>query len=282
MNSRGLGFNRANYRVALAAFVTLWSLGHAHALDVYTVGFENPPFAVGSQLQGQDGWASGNPAFLNPTAATITDSIVAAGSQSLQVPGSVMGTFAETSPYASVATYAHPVNFNASAAGKSIVKVRADVRIDGPVGLTPGTNFAASIAAVPSEGRYSELVLSTDGVLYGLSSFGPEVVVEPIGDPLNDWHSLEIKIDFNTSNYFFKYDATSFGPFSFSPSAGDDMLLRGSLVTYALPDEPGFARADHTARFDNFSITAVPEPGTCWLFTSCVILRRSRRRIRVA
>jgi hypothetical protein len=271
MNARIACASLPSRYILSAVVLLLWSSGQAQALDVYSTGFENPPFAVGSQLQGQDGWASGNPPFLNPTAATVTNGIAAAGSQSLEVPGSVLGTFAETDPYASVAPFGRTVDFNASAAGKSIVKVRADVRIDGPAGLTPGTNFAASIAAVPSEGRYSELVLSTDGVLYGLSSFGPEVVVESIGDPLNAWHSLEIKIDFSTNNYFFKYDSTSFGPFGFDPSIGDDMLLRGSLVTYALPDEPGFARADYTARFDNFSVTAVPEPASVALTAACLI-----------
>ncbi len=42
-----------------------------------------------------------------------------------------------------------------------------------------------------------------------------------------------------------------------APSASD-VLLRGALVVYALPDD-GSVRADYTARFDNFAITAVPE-----------------------
>lgn len=245
-------------------FALAWctSDNRSAAVDIYSTGFENPPFSAGSTLQGQDGWASGNPPFLNPSSATITDAAAFSGAQSLQIPGDAMGTFAETAPYAAVSPNAHVVNFDASAAGLPIVKIRADVRIDGPGQLTPGTHFAASIAAVPSEGRYSELVLSSDGVLYGLSSLGPEVVVEPIGNPLNAWHALEIIVDFTANAYTFKYDATSFGPFPFAASVGADQLLRGSIVTYALPDDlgAGFARADYTARFDNFSITAVPEP----------------------
>jgi hypothetical protein len=237
-------------------------MAQAFAANVYSTGFENPPFAPGSLLQGQDGWASGNPPFLNPNSATITDAIAFSGSQSLQIPGTAMGTFAETDPYAAVSPNAHVVDFDASAAGLPIVKVRADVRIDGPAELTPGTNFAVSIAAVPSEGRYSELVLSSDGYLYGLSSFGPEVLIESVDNPLNTWHSLEITINFLANAYTFQFDNTSFGPFPFAPSAGADVLLRGSIVAYALPDDPasGFARADYTARIDNFSITAVPEP----------------------
>jgi len=251
----------------------LWATTSAAALEVYSTGFENPPYAVGSQLQGQDGWASGNPPFLNPTAASITNATAFAGTQSLQIPGAALGTFAETDPYASVSPNAHVVNFDATAAGLPIVKVRADVRIDGPGQLTPGTNFAASIAAVPSEGRYSELVLSSDGVLYGLSSFGPEALVQPIGNPLNAWHALEITIDFSAHAYTFRYDATSFGPFPFTPSGGADQLLRGSIVTYALPDDAGagFARADYTARFDNFSITAVPEPQSLLAIASALV-----------
>lgn len=254
------------------------------ALDVYSTGFENPLFTTGSQLQGQDGWSSGNPPFLNPSAATITGSAASSGLQSLQIPGTALQAFPETAPYASVSPNARPVNFDATAAGLPIVKVRADVRIDGPAGLTSGTNFAASIAAVPSEGRYSELVLSSDGVLYALSSFGPEVVVEPIGDPLNAWHQLEITIDFTQNAYTFRYDAQTFGPFGFTASAGADELLRGSIVTYALPDEPGFARADYTARFDNFSIIAVPEPAS-WVLGSliaCSAVVFGRRRGRKA
>jgi hypothetical protein len=108
------------------------------------------------------------------------------------------------------------------------------------------------------------LVLSSDGRLYGLSSLGPEVLVQSIGNPLNAWHALEIQMDFSANAYTFKYDTSSFGPFPFAPSVGPNQLLRGSIVTYALPDGGDFARANYTARFDNFSITAVPEPGA-WL-----------------
>jgi hypothetical protein len=238
---------------------------------IYETGFENPTFLNGSTLQGLDGWASGAPPFLNPQAATITNSVAHTGQQSLQVPGSAMATFAETSPYAAVAPNFHPVDFNATLAGESVLVVRADVRIDGPQETTADSSFAVSIAAVPSEGRYSELVIASNGVLYGLSSFGPEVIIESVDNPLNAWHELEIRLDFESSEYLFRYDSTTFGPFAFEPSFGDDILLRGSLVTYALPDDAGFARADYTARFDNFSIRAVPEPGSAVLSMIAVV-----------
>jgi len=234
--------------------------GHALAFNVYSTGFENPPFTVGSQLQGQDGWASGNPPFLNPTSATITNSTARTGSQSLQIPGAAMGTFAETAPYAAASSNFHPVNFNATATNSPIVTIRADVRIDGPGLLTQDSSFAISIAAVPNEGRYSELVLASDGFIYGLSSFGPEVLIQSVGNPLNAWHSLEIKADFLANAYTLTYDATSFGPYPFPAGVVDNQLLRGSIVVYALPDSGTFARSNYTARVDNFSITAVPEP----------------------
>jgi hypothetical protein len=271
---------------SLTLLLAAWILASTPALglDVYSTGFENPPFLAGSVLQGLDGWTAGAFPFLNPTSATITAATAVSGTQSLQIPGAAMVTFVETAPYAAASPQYHIVNFDATAAGLPIVKVRADVRIDGPSQLTPDSSFAVSIAAVPSEGRYSELVLASNGVLYGLSSFGPEVVIQPVGNPLNAWHSLEIKVDFSASAYTLKYDTTSFGPFPFAASIGPDQLLRGSIVTYALPDDPGvgFARADYTARVDNFSITAVPEPGSFVLAATAVaglfgpISRRSR------
>ncbi len=44
-----------------------------------------------------------------------------------------------------------------------------------------------------------------------------------------------------------------------------DVLLRGSVVTYAYPDGASEHRGDYTYRFDNFSTRAIPEPATVLL-----------------
>ncbi len=81
----------------------VWSIALvtcASAVDIYSTSFEDPPFANGSQLQGQDGWLSAAdlPPFLNPTAAIITDADARTGSQSLVVNGGDLTSAVEVAP----------------------------------------------------------------------------------------------------------------------------------------------------------------------------------------
>lgn len=253
--------------LALLAF-GFTDAGPASAGPIYATGFENPPFAPGSQLLGQDGWTTAIPAFLNPAAAIVTNTIALRGTQSLEVSGTdLFSSGGITAPYEAVGSYRRPVNFDVAAAGFPTIQLRADVRLNGPL-VGPGDLFAASLAARSGDGGVGELALSSDGRVYGYTgNFGSPILLGVAVD-LGAWHQLGIDVDFRDDSYTFLLDGVPLGRFPFEPGFTSDVLLRGALVTYAYPDDgaAGYQRSDFTARFDNFSInTVIPEPGTALL-----------------
>lgn len=255
----------------LTALSALLYAGAAQAGTlVYGTGFEPPAFAVGSQLLGQDGWSTAIPPFLNPSAAQITDSLAASGLQAVRVRGADMASspldpdsgLPLTDPFDAVGSYRHPVSFDTAAAGLPVVRLRTDLRVDGP-GAGPAKFFSASLAARSGDAGYAELEIASNGLIYAYTSQdGTLATSAPV--TLNAWHTLGIDVDYAKDQFTFLLDDVSLGVFPFDPAYTSDVLGRGALVTYALPDasSANFARADYSATFDNFSITAVPEPSS--------------------
>ena len=268
----------------LASIITA-ALHSAPAATLYSTGFESPTFANGSQLLGQDGWSLAIPPFLNPSAATITNSIAASGLQSVQVRGVDLVGAVEVSPYAAVGSYRRPLNFDSAAAGLPFVQIQSSVRLDGPtLGGTPGDVadfFAANIAARIGDGFAGELSLSSDGKVYGFTGTGEDVPLFTFNSvALNAWHTLGILIDFSANTYTFSVDGTSSSAFAFDAGVVSDVLVRESLVVYSRPDAGTSLRSNYTARFDNVSAVATPEPTSGLLLTlgSIALVGFRRRR----
>lgn len=263
----------------LASIILTAGLHSASAQIIYSTGFENPPFANGSMLLGQDGWSTAIPPFLNPNAAVITNSLAQSGAQSVRVRGVDLVAAPEVAPNAAVGSYRKPLNYDAST-GPSSVRIQASVRLDGPTGST-GDFFAANIAARTGDGFAGELSLSSDGQVYGYDGT-PGLTAHLFTVPnvtLNAWHTLGILVDFAANTYTFSIDATSSSAFPFDPAYTSDVLLRESLVVYAQPDAGGNLRSNYIAYFDNVSATATPEPGAVSLLAlGCVALLSVRRR----
>lgn len=255
-----------NFFAALAALFLAISGAHAQTV-IYQTGFENPPFAPGTQLLGQDGWDLNIPPFLNPSTARITDTVANGGSQSVQVRGIDLVTSpnGETDPYAAVGSYRRPVMFDAAQSGLPLVQLRTDVRLDGPP-ISGEKFFSASLAARSAgDDGYAEIEVASNGTIYGYTSLdGALAFSRPIA--FNGWHTLGIDINYGVNEFTFYLDGASLGTYPFDPAFTSDILDRGALVTYALPNNAaaGFLRDNYTARFDNFSIVAVPEPGTIY------------------
>src|SRR5262245_12340278 len=133
---------------------------------IYATGFENPPFAAGSQLVGQDGWVGR--ADLSPAAATISTDVYYAGLQSVRVKGAdlVHQDSLNTLPggYIDAAgSYRRPVTCD-PATGFPIVRVTAKVRIDGPK-TPPGADANACVPGkfVPCNNFFSASVVARAG-----------------------------------------------------------------------------------------------------------------------
>lgn len=268
---------------AVASVAVLAAAGQARGSQVvYSTGFENPPFATGSQLLGQDGWSTAIPPFLNPAAAVVAAELPAAGAQAVRVSGGSLQAAAEVSPYTAIGSYRRPVDYNAGATGLTTVRVEADVRLDGP-GTTGTDTAAASLAARSGSGPVGEIEVSSDGLVKGYASNLPAGTLTPTFTApvtLGAYHRLAIEVDFAADTYRFFVDGAALGtPLPFDAGFTSDVLARGALVTYARGDAG--ARDAYTYRFDNFAVTAVPEPaaaGTVMAGTAGLLGARRRRR----
>jgi hypothetical protein len=284
--------------LAAATSAVIGSIGvapAARAATVYATGFEAPSFTNGQVLLGTDGWSTAIPPFLSPNAAKISTAGPASGQQHVRVLGTDMVSAAEVGPDEdAVGSYRRPVSFDSAAAGLPIVRVEADVRLNGaPILGAPidpngdgHTNYLgpdtldANIGARSNDGGVGELGISSDGYIYAYNNASTEpIFVRPT--TLNTYHHLAIEVNFAQDKFQYFVDGTPLGTaVPFDAGFTSDTLLRGALITYAR--SPASARADHSYDFDNFSITATPEPGTAGLAlaASAALLHRRRRSSR--
>ena len=247
----------------------------AAAGNVYTTRFESPAFAAGSTLVGQDGWVQGPP-FLSPNAAVISTARPRQGKQSVSVWGGdldhqdILGEMTG-GYYDAIGSYRRPVDFDTE--GTQIVRISAHVRIDGPQ-TDAGINFfSASIAAraLLDDGNTAgvgELTISSDGNVYGYSG-NDNVPAFLTSAPvtLGEWHDLAVEVGFGARTFTFSMDGQSLGTFDFvavpdSENPGvtyTNILRRGSIITYAAADSGGLSKADYSAHYDRFTITADAE-----------------------
>jgi hypothetical protein len=223
----------------------------ASAYVVYSTGFEDPPFANGSALLGQDGWSTAIPPFLNPSAATITNALAHTGLQSLQVGGIDIATSDDpetpeydpiTDPYDAVGSYRRPVDFDAAAAGYPIVRLQTDVYLDGPVSSTPSF-VSQSLAARSGDGGVGEIELGSDGNAYAYTgNFGSSVLFStPVS--LGEWHTFAIDIDFLNDQYAFRVDGTLLGQHAFEAGFTSDVPAPWVGRNICLPRQRRITRA---------------------------------------
>ncbi len=264
--------------VTALRLASLLAAAQAHAATLYSTGFESPGFASGSQLVGQDGWIVGAP-FLSPNAPVISNTQAHAGTQAVRVRGQDMVHADQVGPELdAVGAYRRPVNYDTAAAGTPITQITASVRLDGPVGTDDF--FSVNIGARSGDGNVGEISISSDGFVYGYSGnvINPTLFSTPV--TLGVWHLLGVTVDYDANLYSFSVDGASFGPYPFEPGFTSDVLVRGSMLSYARPDAGTNLRSNYTAWVDNFSITAVPEPATAGflLLSSSGLLTRRRAR----
>jgi hypothetical protein len=159
-----------------------------------------------------------------------------------------------------IGSYHHEVDVNVGPNG--ISTVQAGVFFGGP--LTPGTNFfSASVGSLGSGGvGLGELAISSVGMVHAYTG-DDSVPTFLFSAPttLGRWHTLAVVDDYAAQTSSFYVDGNLLGTAGFaSDDAGDVVLARGSILAYAGTDTADFQKANYAAPFDDFSISAVPEP----------------------
>jgi hypothetical protein len=266
--------NKLLFFVAISALVGLAiAIPRSYAgPTLYQTGFEPPTFKAGQPLVGQDGWTgvASPPIDLSPNAAIISTDKPKQGKQSVLVPGkdlfadplifSVTGGY-----YSAIGSYRKPVSppNGYDTGGKQTVRVSAHVRVDGPQSANNDNFFSASVVAVTPGGEgVGELAISSDGNVYAYS--GADLVPTfftstPVS--LGEWHSLAVEANFATRQSSFFLDDVPLGSFPFDAGATSNLLVRGSMVTYARPDTTDNHKADYTAHFDQFMVKVLGPNG---------------------
>lgn len=243
-------------------------------------GIRESPVRPGFVARGP-GWLDGRPPPLSPNAAVISNDLVFSGQQAVRVRGAdlVHQDFINEAThgyYDAIGSYRRTVNFDAGAAGFPIMRVQANVRIDGPK-TPPGAAadacvagkhhpcnnfFSAGIVAVGNTTTggspgIGELDISSDGKVYGHSgnALVPKFLTShPIS--LGAWHTLAIDVDFKNLTYSFSVDGKSLpgGPFPFDAEVDTNVLKRGSLLVFTAPDTIQLKKSNYVVHDDNFSI----------------------------
>ena len=285
---------RSNSSILRIGICTLYGLAAlafarpASAQTVYATGFENPPFANGSFLIGQDGWM----ALSNQTVPIITTDLPKSGAQSVRVNGADLAALASPGFYGAVGSFRKPVNYETG--GTQIVRISADVRLDGP--LTPGeVFFSAGIAARltdssggpnPGTRGIGQIDIYSDGNVYVHDgNRGTPLFLTSAPITLNEWHELALIENVGAGTFSAEVDGILLGTFAMPPASPDAIdtttIARGTLLALSAPDTASLKRADFVSYFDNFNVSAVPEPGSLALFVGLLLpgavwLRRKR------
>jgi hypothetical protein len=259
----------------------------AQADTIYQTGFEKPPFVAGSFFTngvGQDGWKVGGLTggeLLNPDAAVITSAVAKRGSQSVEVRGANMNSTVTinpdtgkifTDPSDAVGSYRKPLNYTLT--GKNtLVRVDADMLLATNQPKTDIDFFGFTIALRDGNGvALGEVGLFSNGqvLAYPVTTKVGENTPEKFSRPIrfNKWYRITMLLDTanDTTAYFIDKQFIGAVHAPSNPPAPDEptdppnpdrsnILDRGAMVVYALPDGGGKARANYTARLDNFRVS---------------------------
>ena len=241
-----------------------------HATTIYATGFEAPVFTAGQLIAGQDGWTS---RFGSPT-GTVSTNNPHSGLQDLELRFDQLPIFGFGF---NLDTVRPLLAYDVVGNGTPVVNLSVQARLDGPLlGLDV---VEAIFSAIDSDfNSFGEMQISADGHLYVYGSRFVDALVADV--TLGVYHTLAMSIDFVNRATSFSIDGTSLVTFAFDDALQSTIFQAGSLHA-AAPTDPALAdAAQYTAYFDNYSITAVPEPGmwSSLLLGIALIASRAHRR----
>lgn len=238
----------------LAAFFAFAT--HAARGDVLeSTGFESAPFQAGQSINGRGGFLV-SPG--DPPAMVITTTNPFAGAQALQVIGNQIS---EASDFYQSAATVDP-NYDAIANGNPIITLEVHARLDGPSTDT-GNGTADDITSVNldallSDNSYFSTYISSNGQAYGYVN---QNYVFSGTAALGQYHDLKLVLDFNQKASTFIVDGNVLGTEPFDSSIQSSVLVNADMSLNSI-----IAPTQYSGTFDDFSVTATPEPAAGVIF----------------
>jgi hypothetical protein len=244
---------------------------------IYQTGFESPAFTAGSTVDGQGGFSVTTG---DPNAITVTTSQPRTGAQALLFSGlNLSDSPPPNGPGFFVGTAGVAVNYDAQAGGNALVSLEASIRLDGPSTATgighTGDLVSFNLEAILGDGSYFSTYLSSDGNAYGYSQ--QYDAMTPVA--LGVYHDVKLLLDFGARTSTYVVDGLTFGTKAFDPSVTSSVLANVQFTMYAI--DPPADRSLYTARADDFSVRAVPEPSSlalCLIGGLVTMTNLARRR----
>jgi len=225
-----------------------------------SAGFEPPRFLTSQNLQGQDAPPAGQGPWRKDagvSTAIVQTAVVAGGLQAVQV-SRVANTRGDTR-WAVI----KPVT---PTSGQNIISVEFEMRVQAASGLSFGPAFGIecydSSAGAPKLIGSLTVDATTGDVLYQVAGSGA-LAESGTSVPFGIFQRYTLTANFTTKRYsiFVDDDLLHTEPFV---DAGAVQFTDAPLVTFAATSDT-IATATGTAYFDNYVITAVPEPSVAGL-----------------
>ncbi|MDG3008415.1 PEP-CTERM sorting domain-containing protein [Paludisphaera mucosa] len=256
-------------RLALLASSCLAVATSADADVLYETGFEAPTFTAGAPIDGQGGFHTD----FFPNASTVSTAFPAGGSQALRIDAA---SLLEIDPSIPISQNYNWVDLGDPVAGGArVLRVEADVAVfaSGPgevqVGLQAYDRDFNGIAGITittdDEGTGPKLAYYTDPAnpeLIAFTSFGEYV-------------HLGMTLDYTLRTASFDLNGVTLGTAAFAPGVGNvsDFDIYMQRIDWSTP-------TGTVAYFDNYAVTAVPEPASLGLLAGGlgVLAVRARRR----
>jgi hypothetical protein len=238
--------------LALTSFATV-----ANAQSLFATSFETPNYVVGQSIDGIDNWFSA----ISPNAPVIVSdpALASGGRRALQCWGGSPDL--ESSGGLLDGAWARPVTFNPPWAQPALVRVQADVRLDGPdTGTGPNDDLvSANLIARNGVGQSATMFLSSTGQVFCNSSgvAGSFVYEFATAVPLGQYSRLAIVYDYSTHLAAFEVNGVIVGVLPFGGGATEG--FRGVFLEFAAYDNPAVVDPSlYTGYWDKVMILAVP------------------------
>ncbi len=231
-----------------ALVVVLGLVAAANATVVYSTGFEAPTFTAGTSLVGQDGWVGDD-----ADAPQIQTAVVYSGTQALAI---------DSSPLAGSNWFWKVTSFDPIAAGEPILEISTQMRLS--TDDTPSGSWALDVYDSEVDRVALMYVDETNAVsIYDVE--GGTSIATGITVPRDTWFSFKLVLDYANDTYYGIVDGVP----TLTTNLGSQLDLSDADFRCSTP---GY----DVAYFDDFSITATPEPASFLLLGLGILALRRR------